>query len=88
MIEEAVLLPIQRSNGVHIFRPELNIEDAEIFLDAFLANGLGNRHDPSLGQPAQDDLRDGLLVFPARDSRTSFSKMLCLPSANGAQASC
>ena len=39
------------------------IENIEVLLNSFLANGLGNRDDTTLGQPAQDDLRHRLFVL-------------------------
>jgi hypothetical protein len=66
MIEEAALFGIQCCNCSHVFGAEFNIKNVEILSNSFLADGLGNRHDAALGQPAQNDLCDGFLVGAER----------------------
>ena len=66
MIEEAARFCVQRCNRSHVFRAEFKIEHVEILHNALFADGLGNGHHAALGQPAQDDLRHGFLVFSGK----------------------
>lgn len=64
MIKKTALYLIERCNGRDILACELKIENLKILDHPFLVvHRLENHNDPSLGQPAEHDLRDGFVVF-------------------------
>ena len=62
---------------------ELESTDREILGDPFLSHRLGNCDHSSLGERSENHLGYCFVVFPAIERRSSFWKMLFLPSANG-----
>ncbi len=60
--EEHAGLGVKTRDGCHLIVRELEIEDVQVFLHAFLVRGLGQGDDVTLGEPAQNHLRDGLAV--------------------------
>src|SRR4051794_38085986 len=65
VVEEEALSGLERTDGVHVFAPELEVEDVEVLGHPLLAHRLRDRHDASLREPPQDHLSHGLPVLPA-----------------------
>jgi hypothetical protein len=63
VIEETAGFGIQRCNRRHIVRTQVEIEDSEVFRDAFWAHRFRNRDNAALCQPAQNDLRHSFLAL-------------------------
>src|SRR5579885_1118944 len=63
VVEEAAGSGVQRPDRRHIFLAQIKIEDAEVLHDSFQANRFGNCYDPSLSQPAQNDLPHSFLIL-------------------------
>ena len=51
---------VEPGDVVHFCIGQLEVEDGEILLDAFLTYGLGYGHNPPLNMPAQDNLSNRL----------------------------
>lgn len=87
MVEEQRGPGVKAGDAGHLLVCELEVEDVDVLAPALRTYRLRDDDDAALGQPAEDDLPDGLPCAAPISLSSGLEKRSFLPSANGPQDS-